>query len=46
MTSGIAPAIEYNLSSQIGVLLRVRIIDIGRNTSSSVTPAVAVNMVF
>jgi hypothetical protein len=43
---GFAPAIEYNLSSQIGVLLGVRIIDIGRNTSSSVTPAVAVNMVF
>lgn len=41
-----APAIEYNFSSQIGVLLGVRIIDIGRNTSSSVTPAVAVNMVF
>ena len=43
---GFAPAIEYNLSSQIGVLLGVRIIDIGRNTASSVTPAVAVNMVF
>ena len=43
---GFAPALEYNFSSQIGVLLGVRIIDIGRNTSSSVTPAVAVNMVF
>ncbi len=43
---GFAPAIEYNLSSQVGVLLGVRIIDIGRNTASSVTPAVAVNMVF
>lgn len=43
---GFAPAIEYNFSSQIGVLLGVRIIDIGRNTASSVTPAVAVNMVF
>jgi Putative MetA-pathway of phenol degradation len=41
-----APAVEYNFSSRIGVLLGVRIIQIGRNTSSSITPAVAVNMVY
>jgi hypothetical protein len=41
-----APAIEYNWSSRIGALLGVRIIRIGRNTTSSVTPAVALNMVF
>jgi Putative MetA-pathway of phenol degradation len=40
-----APAIEYNFSSAVGVLLGVRIIEIGRNTSGSITPAVALNMV-
>ena len=43
---GFAPAIEYNLSSTLGVLLGVRIIEIGRNTAATVTPAIAVNMVF
>jgi len=42
---GFAPAIEYNLSSTLGVLLGVRIIEIGRNTDATVTPAIAVNMV-
>ena len=42
---GFAPAIEYNLSSTVGVLLGVRIIEIGRNTEATVTPAIAVNMV-
>jgi outer membrane putative beta-barrel porin/alpha-amylase len=41
-----APAIEYNFSSAVGVIFGVRIIEIGRNLSTSVTPAVAVNMVF
>jgi hypothetical protein len=41
-----APAIEYNFSSAVGVIFGVRIIEIGRNVSTSVTPAVAVNMVF
>jgi hypothetical protein len=43
---GLAPAVEYNFSSRIGALLGVRIIEIGRNTSGSVTPALALNMVF
>ena len=43
---GFAPAIEYNWSSRMGVLLGVRIIEIGRNTTATVTPAIAVNMVF
>jgi Putative MetA-pathway of phenol degradation len=43
---GLAPAIEYNFSSRIGTLFGVRIIEIGRNTSASVTPALALNMVF
>lgn len=43
---GFAPALEYNWSARAGVLLGVRIIEIGRNTSASVTPALAVNLVF
>jgi len=43
---GFAPAVEYNWSSRMGALLGVRIIGIGRNTGASVTPAVALNMVF
>jgi hypothetical protein len=41
-----APAVEYNFSSRVGALLGVRIIEIGRNATASVTPAVALNMVF
>jgi hypothetical protein len=41
-----APAVEYNFSRAVGVITGVRIIEIGRNTTASVTPAVAVNMVF
>ena len=43
---GFAPAVEYNFSSTVGVLVGVRIIEIGRNTAASITPAIAVNMVF
>jgi Putative MetA-pathway of phenol degradation len=43
---GLAPAVEYNFSSSIGVIFGVRVIEIGRNVTESVTPAVAVNMVF
>jgi hypothetical protein len=39
-----APAVEYNFSSKVGALLGVRIIEIGRNTAASLTPAVALNM--
>jgi hypothetical protein len=41
-----APACEYNMSSRIGVLLGVRFIDIGHNTTHSISPALAVNMVY
>ena len=41
-----APAVEYNWSARAGVILGVRIINIGRNTTASVTPAVAINLVF
>jgi hypothetical protein len=41
-----APAIEYNWNSRVGAILGVRIIEIGRNTPASITPAIALNMVF
>ena len=43
---GLAPAIEYSWNSNLGVLLGVRVIAAGRNTPATVTPAVAINMVF
>jgi hypothetical protein len=43
---GFAPAIEYNWSARAGVLLGVRVIGTGRNTSTSVTPALAINLVY
>lgn len=43
---GIAPAIEYNFSSRIGVIAGARWFAAGRNTSATVTPVAAINMVF
>ena len=40
-----APAVEYNWSPSYGVILGARIIPAMRNTTPSVTPVVAVNMV-
>jgi hypothetical protein len=42
----LAPALEYNFSANIGVLLGVRLFPAGRNASASITPALALNMVF
>ena len=42
---GLAPAIEYSWKASIGVLLGVRIIAAGRNTSDTITPAIAINYV-
>ena len=41
----LAPAIEYNLSSRIGVIAGVRLFPAGKNTSNSITPAIAINIV-
>ena len=41
----LAPAIEYNVTANVGVLLGVRTVVAGRNTSAHVTPAIAVNIV-
>lgn len=43
---GFAPAIEYNWNAKIGIIAGARFIPVGHNTSVSVTPVAAVNMVF
>jgi hypothetical protein len=43
---GFAPAIEYSWKSTVGVLLGVRVIPAGRNTAATITPAVAINIVY
>ncbi|MFZ0871779.1 MAG: transporter, partial [Rhodanobacter sp.] len=43
---GFAPAIEYNWNSNVGVLFGTRVIVGGRNTVTTVTPAVALNVVY
>jgi hypothetical protein len=43
---GLAPAIEYNWSSAIGVLLGTRVTFGGRNSVKTVTPAIAINYVY
>jgi len=40
-----APAIEYNWTSKLGVLIGVRVIPPGHNTAATVTPALAINFV-
>lgn len=43
---GVAPAIEYNFTSRIGVIAGARWFAAGRNTSATITPVVAINMVY
>lgn len=42
---GLAPAVEYSWTSNVGALLGARLIVAGRNTAATVTPAVAINIV-
>jgi hypothetical protein len=42
----VAPAVEYNFSPRVGVIVGARVFVAGRNTGSSVTTAAAINMVF
>ena len=42
---GFAPALEYNWTSNLGVLAGVRIFPASHNTNVSVTPAIAVNYI-
>jgi hypothetical protein len=41
----LAPAVEYSWKPYLGVLLGVRLIPAGHNTSDSITPAIAINFV-
>jgi hypothetical protein len=41
-----APAVEYSWKPSIGVLLGVRLIPRDRNTSPTISPALAINMVY
>lgn len=43
---GLAPAIEYNWSSAIGVLLGTRVTFGGHHSTNTVTPAIAINYVY
>jgi hypothetical protein len=42
----LAPAIEYNWSSRMGVIAGARVAARGRNVTATVTPVAAINMVF
>jgi hypothetical protein len=42
---GWTPAIEYNWNAGVGIIVGARAIEIGRNTTRTVTPVVALNVV-
>lgn len=42
---GLAPAIEYNFNSKVGVIAGMRVFPAGKNTRNSITPAIAINIV-
>jgi hypothetical protein len=42
---GLAPAVEYNFNSRVGVILGLRLFPAGKNTTDTITPAIAVNIV-
>ena len=41
-----APAIEYNWTSTVGLIIGAKWVFVGRNTGASITPVAAVNVVF
>ncbi len=41
----LAPAFEYNFNSKVGVILGTRLFPAGKNTSNSITPVIAINIV-
>ncbi len=43
---GVAPAIEYNWNSRVGLIFGARWFFAGRNTGATITPAIAINMVY
>ncbi|MEP6622289.1 MAG: hypothetical protein ABJE47_23400 [bacterium] len=42
---GNAPAVEYNWSSNLGILFGTRVITAGAGTKASITLAIAINFV-
>jgi hypothetical protein len=42
----LAPAVEYNFNGNVGVIVGARVMPDGRNTTQSVTPVAAINMVY
>jgi hypothetical protein len=42
---GLAPAIEYNFNSRVGVILGMRLFPAGKNAADTITPVTAVNIV-
>ncbi|HEV2285377.1 MAG TPA: hypothetical protein VGR80_04995 [Steroidobacteraceae bacterium] len=42
----VAPAVEYNFTGAVGVIVGARVFVAGRNTGASVTPVAAINLVF
>ena len=42
---GFAPALEYNVSSNLGFLAGLRVLPAGHNSKASLTPAIAINYV-
>jgi hypothetical protein len=42
---GLAPAVEYNFTSQIGVIFGAKLLAAGRNTGDAVIPVTAINVV-
>jgi hypothetical protein len=45
-TFAIAPAVEYNLSPNLGLILGARVVTPGHNASSRVAPVMAINFVY
>ena len=43
---GFAPAVEYNWSSNVGVIFGAKLVASGRNTEAVVIPVVAINVVY
>jgi hypothetical protein len=41
----LAPAFEYNFNSKVGVILGTRLFPAGKNTTDSITPVIAINIV-
>jgi hypothetical protein len=41
-----APAVEFNWTSTVGVIIGARIVEFGRNVTATITPVAAINLVF